>query len=309
MTRPVAVGLLATAAVLPWILPEFQVTLLTEASLLGLVAMSLDLVMGYTGLVTFGHAAFFGIGAYTAALLLRGGASLPAALAGGLALAAAVGAVFGYLAIRARGIYFAMLTLALSEVVYRLVWDWRGLTGGSDGLPGVTAPPLAMGGVTVSLAAPRTYYYLVAVVGAAVSLACRAIVRSRFGHVLQGIRENEERCAFIGYDVRLYKVATFTVAAAVAGLCGALYAPFAGFASPELLAFSMSGKLIVMALVGGLGTLVGPFVGGLFVTFLEAMVSQVVKNYILVIGLTFVGVVLFFPAGLYGTARRWWGRT
>lgn len=310
MTLPLKVGLLAAAvAVLPWVLPDFQVTLLTEATILGLVAMSLDLIMGYTGLVSFGHAAFFGIGAYTAALLLlRAGASLPAALGAALALAAAAGAVFGYLAIRARGIYFAMLTLALSEVAYRLVWDWRDVTGGSDGLAGVTAPPLAVAGVSVPLAAPRAYFYVVAVVAGAVTLACRGIVASRFGHVLQGIRENEERCAFIGYNVGLYKLVTFTVAAGLAGLCGALYAPFAGFASPELLAFSMSGKFIVMTLVGGLGTLTGPFVGGLFVTFLEALVSQVVKNYIIVIGLTFVGVVLFLPAGLYGTLRRWWGR-
>lgn len=306
MRRAIALGAgAAVAAALPWILPDFQVTLLTEAVILGLLAMSLDLVMGYTGLVSFGHAAFFGIGAYTAALLLlRVRAPLLPALAAAPAAAGAIGIVFGYLAIRARGIYFAMLTLALSEVLYRLVWDWRDVTGGSDGLPGVAAPPLEIAGLSLPLESPRAYFYLVAVVAALVTLLCRGIVGSRFGRVLQGIRENEQRCEFIGYNVRAFKLGTFGLAAALAGLCGALYAPFAGFASPELLAFSMSGKVIVMALVGGLGTLIGPFVGGIFVTVLEALVSQAVKSYILVIGVTFVAVVLFFPAGIYGVLRR-----
>jgi branched-chain amino acid transport system permease protein len=301
------VGIAAgVVAALPLVLRDFHVTLLTEATILGLLAVSLDLVMGYTGLVSFGHAAFFGIGAYTAALLLLHTTTpLAAVLGAALAVNAVLGAAIGFLAIRARGIYFAMLTLALSEILYRVVWDWRSVTGGSDGLPGVGMPPLTFAGLTIPLASPRALFYFVALVAAAGYALCRGIVASRFGRVLEAIRENEQRCEFIGFDVRTYKLATFAVSAALAGLCGALYAPFAGFASPELLAFSMSGKVIVMALVGGLGTLIGPFVGGAFLTVLESFVSQWVKDYILVIGLTFVAVVLFFPAGLVGTARRW----
>ena len=296
----------AVVTVLPLALRDFQITLLTEATILGLLAMSLDLVMGYTGLVSFGHAAFFGSGAYTAAiLLLHTRTPLPAMLGAALGVAGALGAAIGFLAIRARGIYFAMLTLALSEILYRAVWDWRSVTGGSDGLPGVAAPPLALPGITIPLASPRAFFYFVAFVGAAVYALCRGIVASRFGRVLEAIRENEQRCEFIGYDVRGYKLATFAVSAALAGLCGALYAPFAGFASPELLAFSMSGKVIVMVLVGGLGTLVGPFAGGIFLTAIESFASQWIKNYIVVIGLTFVAVVIFFPAGLVGTVQRW----
>ena len=307
MRAALRVGIAAlVVAGLPLVLRDFHVTLLTEATILGLLAMSLDLVMGYTGLVSFGHAAFFGIGAYTAALLLlHTRTPLPAVLGAALGVAAALGAAIGTLAIRAQGIYFAMLTLALSEILYRAVWDWRSVTGGSDGLAGVTAPPLALPGITIPLASPRALFYFVALVAAAVYALCRGIVASRYGRVLEAIRENEQRCEFIGYDVRTYKLATFTVSAALAGLCGALYAPFAGFASPELLAFSMSGKVIVMALIGGLGTLVGPFAGGVFLTALESFVSQWVKNYIVVIGLTFVAMVLFFPAGLVGTVRQW----
>lgn len=308
-----ALSLLVVVAVviaLPAVARDFHILLLTEATIYGIFAISLDLVMGYTGLVSLGHAAFFGAGAYAAALvLLHTQTPFPVMLIGALLSSALLGLVIGYLSIRARGIYFAMLTLAMSEVLYRLVYDWRDVTGGSDGLAGVTAPPLRLPGVgDLALAPFQHYFYFVAATAIVVYLGCRTLVRSRFGHVLEAIRENEQRCQFIGYNVQLYKLGTFTLSAALAGLCGALYAPFAGFASPELLAFGLSGKVVVMTLVGGMGTLIGPFAGGLFITALESFVSQYVKHYLIVIGLTFVIVVIALPQGLYGALRARWPR-
>ncbi len=303
---------LAAVAGLPAIAREFHIILLTEAMIYGMLAMSLDLVMGYTGLVSLGHAAFFGTGAYLAALgLLHTDTPFLVVLAGAAAATALLGLVIGYLSIRARGIYFAMLTLAMSEVVFRLVYDWRDVTGGSDGLAGVSARPLWVPGFgNLPLEQFEHYFYFVTAVVVIVFIGCRGLVCSRFGRVLEAIRENEQRCQFIGFDVKMYKLVTFVGSAGLAGLGGALYAPFAGFASPELLGFGLSGKVVVMTLMGGMGTLVGPFIGGLFITVLESLVSEYVEHYIIAIGLIFVVMVIALPGGLYGLVQRrrpfWW---
>jgi branched-chain amino acid transport system permease protein len=294
----------ALLALLPWLLARHQLSILTELLVFGLFAMSLDLLMGYTGLVSFGHAAYFGLGAYgSALLLLHWAVPLPLALAGGALLAAALAWPVGYLCTRSSGIYFGMLTLAFAQLLYTLAFKWRDLTGGSDGLTGVPKTPLWPGGPAT--AGPYAYYYLVLLVFALAFAACRGLVGSPFGRALQAIRENERKFATLGQDPRRFKVIVFVVAAFFAGLAGALFAPFRGFASPEVMFWVLSGQALMMVIVGGLGTLAGPVVGAMVFLLLQEVVSSYSEHWMLLNGAIFVVVVVFFPGGLLGTLRRW----
>jgi branched-chain amino acid transport system permease protein len=281
-------------------MPLFYIILATEAAIFGLFAVSLDLIMGYAGLVSLGHAAFFGLGAYVSSLLtLHSKMPFPLILACAVLLNAVIGSVVGFLSIRAKGIYFAMLTLAFGEMIYRIVYEWKGLTGGSDGINGIVPPPV----LGLPLSDAKIYYFFVLLLVVVLFWVCRRLVESPFGSVLQAIRENEERVDFLGYSVRKYKLISFIFSSSLAGLAGALYSPLAGFANPSLLEFSLSGKVVVMSLLGGIGTLTGPLIGGIFLTVFELFIGSYVKNYLIVIGFTFVIIVLFLPGGIYGFFR------
>lgn len=302
-----AAGLLIVLAVvmaLPWVLPTFYLLLATEALVFGLFALSLDLLIGYAGLVSFGHAAFFGLGAYLSALtLLRLDWPFVAALGAATAGGAIAGLVVGWLSIRARGIYFAMLTLAFGEVLHHLVYEWKTVTGGSDGIAGVSVRDLGVGGFAVSIASPERFFWFVAALTAAVLAALIAFTRSPVGRALEGIRENETRARFVGLRVHRHKLLAFVVSTAVAALAGAVYAPLAGFANPSLLEFTLSGKVLVMTLLGGPGTLVGPLLGGVFLTCLETVLGSAVTAYHVALGLAVILLVLFAPHGVYGLVR------
>jgi branched-chain amino acid transport system permease protein len=300
-------SLLAAAAVvlaaLPWLLARHQLSILTELLIFGLFAMSLDLLMGYAGLVSFGHAAWFGLGAYGSSLLLvHFACPIPLALVGGAALAALVAWPVGALCTRSGGIYFGMLTLAFAQLLYTIAFKWRALTGGSDGLTGVPKTPLWPGGPPT--AGAHAYYYVVLVVFALAFLACRELVGSPFGRALLAIRENERKFETLGQDPRRLKVVVFVVAALFAGLAGALFAPFRGFASPEVMFWVLSGQVLMMVIVGGLGTLAGPVVGAMVFLLLQETVSSYTEHWMLVNGTIFVIMVIFFPAGLLGALRR-----
>lgn len=295
----------AVVAILPWVLPPFYLLLATESLVFGLLAMSLDLLIGYAGLVSFGHAAFFGLGAYAAALaLLRYDWPYLLALVAGGGASALAGVAVGYLSIRARGIYFAMLTLAFGEVLRHLVYEWKTVTGGSDGVAGITVTDIGLGPAAISVATPERFFYFVAMLTAAIGVALLALTRSRFGRTLKGIRENETRAVFIGVRVRRYKLAAFVLSTAIAGVAGAVYAPLAGFANPSLLDFALSGKVLVMTLLGGSGTLVGPLLGGVFLTWLETVLGSAVTAYRVALGMAVVLLVLFAPGGVYGLLGR-----
>ena len=256
-TRALAPAALAALAILPWVLARHQLSILVDLLIFGLFAMSLDLIMGYTGMVSFGHAAYFGLGAYGSALvLIHFEPPIPVALLAGALLAGVVAAPVGWFSTRATGIYFAMLTLAFAQLLYTVAYKWRDLTGGSDGIAGVPKTTLFWGGP--SLAERRTFYYLVAVIVVLSLLACHALVRSPFGRALQAIRENEHRFVSLGRDSRPFKLVVFVIAAAFAGLAGALFAPFRGFASPEVMFWVLSGQGLMMVITGGIGTLVAP---------------------------------------------------
>ena len=280
----------------PW-MSKYYLLLAFDALLFGAVAMSLDLLIGYTGLVSFGHAAFFGLGAYSAAVLLeRGVTSLWLSLGLSVMVVGLYALLVSYFATTRRGIYFALLTLIFAEVVYT-VFRYTQTFGGSDGIQGLPAPGLLPG---VLIDTPARNYYLVVAYLLFAYLVCRTLVSSHFGRVLAAIRENEDRARFLGYDVQRYKMGVCMISAVLTGLAGALYPGRAAYATPDLLHWSVSGEFLIMVMIGGMGTLVGPIIGGAFFIVLQEKVSSYVQWYSIIVGLVLVFIVLFVPKGLLG---------
>ena len=295
--RAVVVGLLvALLPALPF-MSKFYLLLAFDALLFGAIAMSLDLLIGYTGLVSFGHAAFFGLGAYSTAILLeRGVLSLWACLVAAGLVVGLYALVVSYFATARRGIYFALLTLIFAEVVYTF-FRYTQTFGGSDGIQGVPAPRLTP---AFAIDTPLRNYYVVLAYLALAYLVCRVLVASHFGKVLVAIRENEDRARFLGYNVQRYKMAVCLISALLTGIGGALYPGRSAFATPDLMLWTVSGEFIIMVMIGGLGTLAGPVIGGAFFVLLQEKVSSYVDWYFMVIGLVLIVIVLFMPRGLLG---------
>ena len=293
----------ALLAVAPLVLPLFAMTLLTEALILGLLAMSLDLMVGYTRLISFGHAAAYGLGAYASGyLLLHTQLPLPFAVLAASALAGLVAIGVAWVCTLAKGVSFSMLTLAFAQLLYAVAFKWTSVTGASDGLAGIPrrAGPF---GITI-LQTKNGYYYLVLICLLGAYTFCRSLVQSPFGAVLRGIRENEAKTLSLGYNTRLYKIAVVAISFALGGLAGALYSPFAGFANTELLFWLFSGQVLIMVIVGGQGTLHGPIIGAAFFMLLEHVLSLYTKSWALFFGLIFIGFVLFAPEGIWGLLIR-----
>ena len=289
------VGLLA---VFPFWAGAYPVRLLQEILIWGIFAMSLDLLMGYAGMVSFGHAAFFGVGGYVAALLLK---DAPGALSALVlpALAAGLSAlVIGYFAIRVSGVYFIMLTLAFSQMFYAVTFQAAWL-GAEDGIVGVPRPSI----LGVSLGEPmRFHLYLVALCAFAALVLWR-VVRSPFGHVLRGIHENETRMQAVGYATNRYKLLAFAIAGIVAGVAGSLYTQFVGSITPDAFFWTTSGEVLLMVIIGGTGTLGGSALGAAAFILLQSLVSSYTERWMLILGLTFIMFVLFAPGGIVGALR------
>ena len=287
-------GLLALA--LPWLglYPVFLMKLLCFA----MFACAYNLLLGYGRMLSFGHAAFFGFAAYVSSWLITAhGAGPAAALLSGVAVAAVLGAVIGGLAIRRRGIYFAMITLALGQLVYFVCLE-APFTGGENGLQGVPRGTL-LG--LLPLRSDKVMYYTVLAVFAAVFLFIRRVVHSPFGHVLRAIRENEARVISLGYDINRYKLLAFVLSAALTGLAGSLNALVLGFATLSDVQQSTSGEVILMTLLGGTGTFFGPVVGAAIVITLQEYLSDLVGGWVsAIIGVIFVACVLSFRRGIVG---------
>jgi len=295
----VAGALLAALPLWPW-MTKYYLLLAFDALLFGAIAMSLDLLMGYTGLVSFGHAAFYGLGAYaTAVLLERGVLSLWACLGFAVVVVGLYASIVSYFATSRRGIYFALLTLIFAEVVYTF-FRYTQTFGGSDGMQGLPDAMLLPG---VPIDTPLKKYYLILGYLAFAYVVCRTVVSSHFGRVLVAIRENEDRARFLGYNVQRYKMAVCLVSALLTGLAGAIYPIRAAYATPDLMLWTESGEFIISVMIGGLGTLVGPIIGGAFFTILRDKVSSYVDWYFIVIGAVLVVIVLFMPRGLLGLRR------
>ncbi len=297
-----AVGLMALAAT-GRILPTYYTGLLTEALILGIFAMSLNLLLGHTGLPSLGHSAYFGAGAYTMALLsLRVVKSCWVSASAGVFASVIIAAVFGLLALRTSGVYFMMITLALAQVLWGIAFGWRTMTGGDDGLPGIARPDL---GVLFpwSLRDPANFFTAVLIIFMIVVAALYLIVHSPFGYALRGIRESESRMNCLGYHVWLYKYLVFLIAGCVAGIAGILFVYYHGFVSPAELSLVTSAEGLLMVIVGGAGTLVGPALGAGVVVFLRNIVSAYTERWLLVLGLVYLVVVLFAPHGILGAIR------
>ncbi len=301
-------GLLMAAGlvVLPFALQAGGLTMTSavDCVLLALVGLGLNLLLGTTGLVSFGHAAWFGLGAYTLAIvqqrLLPGSVLLP--LGAAVVLVATASAVLGGLVLRRRGVYFSLLTLALSALAFTVAYRWTALTGGENGLGGIERRALA----GWSLDDPWNFYSFVAVIALAVGLFMLRLSHSPFGHVLVAIRENEQRARFVGYPVQRYKLVAFVVSATVTGLAGALFVLNHRIASAEMLSVPFSGELLAMVLIGGMRHFSGPLIGALFFLLFREYLSQWTENWLLFFGLVFIGFILLSPSGLAGVGQRLW---
>jgi branched-chain amino acid transport system permease protein len=300
----VVFAILAALPLVPGV-PRYYLLLAFDALLFGAIAMSLDLLMGYTGLVSFGHAAFYGLGAYATAILMeRGILSVWASLGFAVIVVGVYAFVVAYFATARRGIYFALLTLIFAEVVYTF-FRYTQTFGGSDGIQGLPDATLFPG---VAIDTPARKYYLVFGYLLLAWLVCRVVVASHFGRVLVAIRENEDRARFLGYNVQRYKMGACMISALLTGVGGAIYPMRSAFATPDLLVWTESGEFIISVMIGGLGTLVGPIIGGAFFTILRDKVSSVVDWYFIVIGVVLIVIVLFMPRGLLGLRRLFRGR-
>jgi branched-chain amino acid transport system permease protein len=293
----------AACAVLPFVVPQHSLTILVEALILGLFAMSLDLMVGYTRLISFGHAAAYGLGAYTSGyLLLHTDIPMLFAVIAAALFSGVVAIGVAWVCTLASGVSFSMLTLAIAQLLYAVAFKWTSVTGASDGLAGIPRRPGPFG--IAVFGGKAGFYYLVLACLFGGFVFCRALVRSPFGAVLRGIRENEAKTLSLGYNTRRYKIAVVAIAFALGGLAGALYAPFAGFANTELLFWLFSGQVLIMVIVGGSGTLVGPIIGAAFFMLVSNMLSSWTDSWALFFGLIFICFVLFAPQGIWGLATR-----
>jgi branched-chain amino acid transport system permease protein len=300
-SRLLALAVVALLIAAPFGLPAFAMTLLTELVILGLFAMSLDLMVGYTRLVSFGHVAAYGLGAYASGyMLLNTSMSLPLVVLLAALLVGTVAIGVGWVCTLATGVSFSMLTLAFAQLLYAIAFKWTSVTGGSDGLAGIPRRAGPMGITFITTKTGFYYFALACLIGSL--LLCQQLVASPFGAVLRGIRENEAKTLTLGYNTRLYKIAVVVISYTLGGLAGALYAPFAGFANTELLFWLLSGQVLIMVIVGGSGTLIGPILGAAFFLLLEHQLSSYTEAWALFFGLVFIGFVLFAPQGIWGLA-------
>jgi branched-chain amino acid transport system permease protein len=304
------VALVGVAAVLLVVVPQFLssylLTLVTQALVYAILAMSLDLLLGYTGLSSLGHAAYLGVGAYSVGVLTtRHGAGFWVTLAVGVGLAIVVAGIFGLVALRATGVYFLMITLALGMVVWGLAHRWVSLTQGDNGISGVPRPAfLAAWGLPWSLSRSLPFYYFTLAGFAVAFVALRAVVRSPFGQSLVGIRESESRMRTLGYHVWLHKYIGFLIAGGVGGVAGVFWAYYNGFVSPADVELATSVEVLLMVALGGRGTLVGPAVGAAVIVFLKNLVSVYTHRWLLILGAVYIGTIVYAPEGIAGVATQ-----
>lgn len=308
----IAIVLIVVAAVYPLFVKSYYRSLMTEVLIFAIFAMSLDLLLGYTGLPSFGHAAFFGLGAYTVAFMASSNSralDLTSNLIITLPVVVTVAALFalfvGFFAIRTSGIYFLMITLAAAQMLFSVASRWTEVTGGSDGLSGVQNVVVGIGPIGYEFSAFQTnFYYLVLFFTVIVWLTLKQIVNSPFGWTLQGIRENEARMKALGYNTFRFKLAAFVIAGSFAGVAGLFSAHFFKNATPETLVLTTSGEAMIALIIGGTSTLVGPIIGSAVVKMFPLIISSYVERWQTLEGLLFIAFVLFAPNGIWGWFTR-----
>ena len=290
-----------------WMVPLGGYTALgTRVLVLGLAAMSVNFLLGFTGVLSFGHAAWFGLGAYGAGFALKFLApSTPLSLLCGMLLGGIAGALLGVLLVRRRGVYFAMVTIAFGQVFYYIAFQWSSVTGGDDGLRGFSRQPIDLGFLSVDILSNANAFYYFVLLCFALAVAVMAfILRSPFGRTMIAIRENERRARFLGIPVERHIWIAFTLSCFFMGFAGALYALVNNFADPRGLHYSQSGDFVMMAVLGGMRNFWGPLLGAAVFVVLQDYLSSVTINWMSFVGMLFVAVVLFFPRGLLGFIRQ-----
>lgn len=280
----------------------FYLRLGTEALIFAGLALSVDILLGYTGLLSLGQALYFGLGAYISALVLMVMPSFWAAMGATLIAAIVVGTIGGFIANRVRGVYFALITFGMAQVVAKVVYNTRAL-GASDGLIGVPVINVNLGVGTISSASPAGFFLFTLAFIVVLYALSAYLLDTPFGRLLIALRANERRVPFLGYSTVTPRLAAYVIAAVIAALSGALYPMLRGFVSPELLFFSTSGNAVITVVTGGVGTLVGALYGGILLTMLKSIVGSYTEHHLIVIGLLFMGAVIFLPRGLMGIVR------
>jgi branched-chain amino acid transport system permease protein len=305
----VGLPVLLALALLPAVIPPYQTVLLSYGLIFAIAALGFNLLLGYTGLLSFGHSAYFGMGAYAVAMIVKyfRVSSMEAFVVSGIVAAAAVAALFGFFCVRYTRIFFGILTLALSQVLWSLAFKFFWVTGGTDGLrvptPTLLGGVLAATGDKLGFLAFRYYYYVLVLFVLAVAVMW-VIVHSPFGKALQAIRDNETRAEFVGVQVRRYRWLAFLVSGAYTGLAGALWVPLNGLTTPDILHWTFSGKIVFFTVLGGFQTFVGPIVGAIVFNYLETYAVGHTVYWQMVLGVVLVVLVLALPAGIVGTAGR-----
>jgi branched-chain amino acid transport system permease protein len=289
--RPALIGLGAALLLAPLALPHFYLLLATEILIMGLFAVGFNLLLGYAGMVSFGHAAFYGLGAYACGLLLaKTGAPFAVAFAAAPLVAAAGALVFGLLCIRLTRIYFSMLTLAFSQIVWATAHKWYSLTGGDNGLVGIPVPG--------ALTAPRPFYVFTAVCATLVTWVLWRLVNAPFGRTLLAIRENAERAEFVGVHVKRVQLAAFVISGAVSGLAGGLFALFSRGAFPDYAFWTKSAEVLLMTLLGGPYVFLGPALGAGILIVLNSVVTSFTEYWPVVLGAILLLLIYVFPGGV-----------
>jgi branched-chain amino acid transport system permease protein len=296
----IAAGL-ALAASIPLLVGEFWVTLASQIMIFGLLALSADLLLGNAGLFSLCHAAFFAVAAYTTAILqVRYGASTALAAPAGILAGTALSFLFAF-AVRTRGVYFILITLAFGYIVWGVAYRWASFTGGDNGVTKVPYP--AIGGYGVTNA--TQYYYVVLIAVVLCGLAYRLLVTSPFGLTLRGIKSSESRMRSLGYDVGRHLYVAFVLSGVIASIAGVLYVYYNRFINPVAASFPVSVEAVLMAIVGGSGTILGPFLGSGIILVLRNWVSGFFHYYTAVLGIVFIVTVLWAPQGIMGLVARW----
>ena len=302
---PVAILMFVLFLLVPLLPGKFWTHVSTEVLILGLFAMSFNLLYGYMGQISFGHAAFFGVGAYASAMVFtrlktEGGSigmlDFFLSLLAGPPLAAVAALIVGFFCVRLTGIYFAMLTLAFGELLFYIVFSWYSFTKGDDGIQGLLPPLYFQDAVH--------FYYLTLAIVTLALLAMWRITESPFGYIMRTLRDNQRRAAFLGINVRLHMLINFVIAGSFAGLAGALWGPFSRSVNPGLLGWQESGVAVFMTLIGGAGSFIGPVLGSVIYTLLQAVVKMYTVYWPLTIGTIILLIVLFLPGGVLGLIEK-----
>lgn len=296
--RYIWVGLVfLLAAVLPLMVGEFWVHVLTEIVILGLFAVSFNMIFGSMGQLSFGHAAYYGVGAYaTGLLMVKASVPLPLALPASMLSAGLCALILGFFCVRLRGIYFAILTMAFGQLIYYIIFQWYSFTGGDNGLQGIKPPEMLFNA--------NAYYYFSLLVVTLALLLMWFISESSFGYTMRAIRDNTERTAFLGINVQRYMLINFVIAGMFAGLAGGLWGPFNRSVAPDLCSWQHSGMPVFMTVIGGPFSFLGPMVGSVIFTLLMVFVTGFSEYWPLISGLIIILVVLFLPGGVFGVAER-----